>query len=269
MSTKTKTQAVATAADGTSIRYVIWSAPEATKRIALVHSLAMTAEFWEGVAKALGDDWAVLSVDCRGHGASGKPAGPYTAEQFADDLAATLDHAGWDKAVIAGASMGGCVAQAFAARHPSRTLGLGLIDTTDWYGPTSVEDWEGRGQKATAEGMAALTGFQKTRWFSDAYREANPDVVEAAIAVFIENDVPAYLETCRMLGRFDLRDALKDHDYPVAIMVGEEDYATPIAMAEKLAAAIPGATLTVLDKVRHFTPLEVPQIIAEGLETLR
>ncbi|EAR51887.1 probable b-ketoadipate enol-lactone hydrolase protein [Oceanicola granulosus HTCC2516] len=263
-----KSEHQATAPDGTALRYVIWRGGAAKHRVALVHSLAMRAEFWEATAAALGDDWEVLALDCRGHGASGKPAGPYAVEQFADDLAAVLDDAGWDAAVIGGASMGGCVAQAFCARHGARTRALGLFDTTAWYGETAPADWEGRGQKARAEGLAALTGFQKTRWFSDHFREANPGLVEETVAVFTANDPDAYLETCRMLGRADLRDALPGVSVPAAVVVGEEDYATPIPMAKDLARAIPGATYEVLPGVRHLSPLEVPEKIAATLAAL-
>ena len=68
------------------------------------------------MAERLAKDTAVVTFDCRGHGASDKPAGPYTVEQFADDIADMLDQLGWDKALVAGASMGGMVALAFAAR---------------------------------------------------------------------------------------------------------------------------------------------------------
>jgi 3-oxoadipate enol-lactonase len=261
-------QAETKAADGTSLRYKVWGDSGANKRIALIHSLAMNADFWSDVAAALPGDCAVLALDCRGHGDSGKPAGPYTVELFADDLAAVLDAEGWDRACVAGASMGGCVALAFAAAYPQRAAGLGLIDTTAYYGPEAPEAWEGRAAKAIEGGMAALVDFQKTRWFSDTFREANPQAVEAAIAVFLKNDVTAYAESCRMLGRCDQRAALPGFACPTEIVVGEEDYATPVAMAEAMLAAIPGARLTVLEGVRHFTPLEVPAKIASHLAHL-
>lgn len=263
MSGAAKTEALATASDGTRLRYVIWSQPGATRRAVLIHALAMAAEFWEETAVALGPDWEVLAIDCRGHGASDKPAGPYTVELFAGDVAAIMAHAGWDEAVVAGASMGGCVAMAFAAAHPGRVTGLGLIDTTAWYGEGAIDAWEERGQKAIEGGMGALIGFQKTRWFSDGFREANPAAVDRAISIFEKNDPGPYLETCRMLGRCDVRAALPQFGFPVSIMVGEEDYATPIAMAEALAESIPHADLRVVPGVRHFTPLEVPRTVAD------
>ena len=99
-----------------------------TRRAVLVHSLAMDHTFWLPVIEHL--DAAVLVCDCRGHGESDKPAGPYTVELFARDLADLMDHVGWNSALVAGASMGGCVSLAFAAAFPARTAVLGLIDTT-------------------------------------------------------------------------------------------------------------------------------------------
>jgi pimeloyl-ACP methyl ester carboxylesterase len=51
----------------------------------------------------------------------------YTLEDMADDAAAVLTHLGLDEAHIVGASMGGMIAQVFAARHPGKTNGLGII----------------------------------------------------------------------------------------------------------------------------------------------
>jgi 3-oxoadipate enol-lactonase len=268
-----KTEYIATANDSTKLRYVIWSGSSEnkktpSKRLVLVHSLAMVAEFWEATAIKLGSDFEILAIDCRGHGASDKPQGPYSVELFANDLAAVLDHADWHMATVGGASMGGCVALTFAALYPDRTDGLALIDTTAWYGETAIADWEDRGQKAVTGGMASMTDFQKTRWFSDDFRAGNDAIVEQAIKVFVANDPAAYLETCRMLGRCNQSTALGNITVPCEIIVGEEDYATPVAMAEVMHRAIPGSNLTVLPKARHFTPLETPDVIARILASM-
>jgi pimeloyl-ACP methyl ester carboxylesterase len=51
----------------------------------------------------------------------------YALEDMADDAAALLDHLGIEHAHIVGASMGGMIAQVFAARFPMRTKTLGII----------------------------------------------------------------------------------------------------------------------------------------------
>lgn len=250
--------------DGTRLVYALHGATDAPKRIALVHSLAMDRTFWQPVAERLAATACVLTYDCRGHGSSDKPAGPYTVELFADDLADLFDHLGWRRAVVAGASMGGCVSLAFAARHPMRTAGLGLIDTTAWY--NAMPAWQDRAAKAKTGGLASLIQFQVTRWFSDAFRAAHPDVVQACIDVFLRNDIPAYAETCLMLGACDLRAALPGITVPTAVLVGEEDYAAPVAMSQVMHDGIKGSTLTVLEKARHLTPLERPDVIAAALD---
>ncbi|WP_272840573.1 alpha/beta fold hydrolase [Rhodoplanes sp. TEM] len=252
--------------DGTELFYRIDGTGPG--RVALVHSLAADHAFWEPVVARLGDAATLLTFDCRGHGASGKPAGPYTVEQFGDDLADLMDRAGWPSAVVAGASMGGCVALAFAARHPQRTKGLGLIDTTAWYGAEAPQQWAERAGKAKSDGLAALVGFQTTRWFGDAFRAGHPDVVQHTVDTFLKNDIAAYAETCRMLGAADLRAALPGIAVPTRIVVGEEDYATPPAMAEALHAGIAGSTLTVIAGGRHLTPLDNPDRIAAELRML-
>jgi 3-oxoadipate enol-lactonase len=80
--------------------------------------------------------------------------------------------------------------------------------------------------------------------------------------------VPAYVETCTMLGAADLRAALPGMTMPAAIVVGEQDYATPVGMAEALHSNIKGSTLTVLENARHLTPLEKPDEIAAALGKL-
>ena len=254
--------------DGTRLAYTAYGPPAATERIVLVHSLAMDRGFWRPVAERLGDRAAVITYDCRGHGRSGKPRGAMRVAQHADDLAALMDHLDWPEAVVAGASMGGCISLACTIAHPARVAALGLIDTTAWYGPDAPKAWGERANAARTKGLAALIDFQVTRWFGDAFRAQHPDTVRASVDTFLRNDVEAYAQTCAMLGACDLRAGLPAIQIPTAILVGEDDYATPPAMAQALHAAIANSTLTVLKGARHLTPLERPDDIAAGLKQL-
>lgn len=256
----------AIAQDGAKLIYAIRGS--GAHRIALTHSLAMNGAFWDRLVEALGDGVTVLTWDCRGHGASSKPAGPYSIEAFGDDLACVFDAAGWDRAICAGASMGGTVTLAFAARHPHRVAGLGLIDTTASYGEGAPEAWQERAQKARDAGLASLTAFQVTRWFSDRFRAANTEIVGKAVDIFCANDVDAYVETCHMLGSADLAGTLSAIGVPTMILVGDEDYATPPPMAQQMHDLIGGSTFEIIPGARHLTPLECPDLIANRLLAL-
>jgi len=255
--------------DDCSIAYTLHPAPHAgAPRVALVHSLALDRSIWDGVARELAQDAEVLTFDCRGHGRSGRPRMTYTPALFARDLAELLDHLQWPDAVVAGCSMGGMVAQAFAANYPQRTAGLCLIDTTAWYGADAPRTWRERAATARDKGLGALIGFQETRWFGDAFRAAHPATVQALKQVFLANDLACYGKTCEMLGDADLRPQLAAITAPTAVVVGEDDYATPVAMAEALHRALPQSTLTVIAGGRHITPAEKPREVAACIRGL-
>ena len=237
-------------------------------RLALIHSLALDRHVWDGVVARLKDEMEILTFDCRGHGQSPRTPGPYTAELFARDLAALFDGIGWESAAVAGCSMGGNVAQAFAALFPERTTALGLIDTTAWYGADAPAKFKERADMEKAKGMRGMIDFQLTRWFSDGFRASHPDVLKKTTEVFVLNDLQCYAASCELLGNVDTRAALGTLKMPVAIVVGEEDYATPVAMAQQLHAAIPQSTLTVIPGARHLTPIEFPDRIASELRGL-
>ncbi len=164
--------------------------------------------------------------------------------------------------------MGGSVALQFAISYPGMVDGLGLIDTTAWYGADAPKSWDERAQKAIDDGLASMIAFQQTRWFSDAFRAGAVATGERFAQIFLRNDVSAYASTCQMLGNFDLRAQLATLTMPVEILVGEEDYATPPDMARALEAGIAGSHLTTVPGARHLTPIEIPDRIAGLLRTL-
>lgn len=98
--------------------------------IVFVHGMIMTAEMWEPQMAALEDAFTTIAYDVRGHGRTGgSEVDPYSVDRFASDLEALLDALDVDRAVVCGLSMGGAIAQSFAAAHPDRMAGLVLADT--------------------------------------------------------------------------------------------------------------------------------------------
>jgi 3-oxoadipate enol-lactonase len=264
----TAVEGMATTRDGVALAYTRHPAPEGAPRIAFVHSLALDRSLWSGVTEALDGRAETVALDCRGHGRSGRPAGPYTVDQFADDLRDLLDHLGWPRAAVTGCSMGGCVAQAFAARHADRTTAALFVDTTAWYGPTAAADWAGRAAAAREKGLASLVPFQLTRWFGDGFRAARPGLMAELTGIFTANDLAAYEASCAMLGAADLRASAADIGAPAAVLVGADDKATPPEMAQDLAARVGAGPAVVVPGTRHLTPLENPAVVVDALVRL-
>src|SRR5207247_5561502 len=120
---------------------------------------------------------------------------------------------------------------ALGGLYTSRVSALGLIDTTAWYGEDAPAVWRERAANARSKGLAGLVDFQVTRWFGDSFRSAHPELVSAATRVFLANDLDCYAASCILLGDADLRPFLPRLRVPVSILVGEEDYATPLPAA--------------------------------------
>jgi 3-oxoadipate enol-lactonase len=107
--------------------------------------------------------------------------------------------------------------------------------------------------------------FQLKRWFSERFRKEHPGAVKQLSEVFAANDLECYAASCQMLGEADLRPYLGAVRVPTAIIVGEEDDATPPPMSKFLHNAISGSTLRVLPGGKHLTPVEFPDRIASLL----
>jgi 3-oxoadipate enol-lactonase len=92
-------------------------------------------------------------------------------------------------------------------------------------------------------------------------------VLDESVAIFLRGTAKAYAET-RMLGACNMTAALPRLRMPVRIAVGEEDYATPVAMSQTLRRGIAGSTLNVIPNARHLSPVECPHEIAAELVKL-
>src|SRR5687767_11347984 len=115
--------------------------------LVLIHGFPLSRDAWRPQLEALGSTRRVIVPDLRGFGESGASTGPTTMPRFAEDLKALLDHLGTGPVVLAGHSMGGYIALAFAGAYPEMLKGLALVGTKS--GPDTPEGAAGR--KATAE----------------------------------------------------------------------------------------------------------------------
>src|SRR6187551_333276 len=97
--------------------------------LVLIHGYPLDHSIWEKVAGLLENDFDLILPDLRGFGASTTIDTPYTMEAIADDIAALLKNLGVKKAAIAGHSMGGYVALAFAKKYTAQVSGLALVSS--------------------------------------------------------------------------------------------------------------------------------------------
>jgi 3-oxoadipate enol-lactonase len=228
--------------------------------VVLLHPLALSGDLWGPLAAALSDEFDVLSLDLRGHGSSGWDSRPFSIEDMALDVAEVLDALDLGAVGMLGMSMGGSVAVTFAGLFPERVRSLVLADTTAWYGDNAVTAWAERAQRAADVPRTEQLPFQVDRWFSPAFLESDPDEVERVTQIFLRTDSKAHAAASIAMGRLDSRRLLPSVRATTLVVVGQDDYATPPAMARELAEGIPGAALLPLPDLRHLSLIERPEL---------
>ena len=229
--------------------------------IVLSPSLGTTTVMWDPLLPALAHRFRIIRYDPRGHGASPVPRGPYTIDDLADDLAALLDRLGIAKAHIAGVSLGGMTAMAFAAAHPQRVGRLVLACTSAQLGPP--QGWAERAATVRARGTVAVAEAVVARWVTPAYAAANPDVMHRLRQLVVDTPDEGYAACCDAIERMDLRDRLPAVSAPTLVIAGAQDPATPCEHAERIVAGIPDARLALLDPAAHLAIVEQPRAFTE------
>ena len=104
--------------------------------------------------------------------------------------------------------------------------------------------------------MGVLVEPAIERWFTPEFVAGHPEIVGRYAAWIGENDATGYAAACRSLATLDLRSRLGEIRCPTLVVVGDRDQATPVAMAETLAAGIAGATLRILGPAGHLVTEE-------------
>lgn len=228
--------------------------------IVLLHPLALSGAVWGAFADRLATDFDVIAPDARGHGASGWDGAPFAVCDLAEDVVALLDGLGLSSANAVGLSMGGSTAVTLAGRHPDRVDALFLADTTAWYGPDAVRVWAERADRVLTTPRPELVPFQVERWFTEAFRDRDPERVNQVVDIFLATDSAAHAQACRALGGMDSRDLLAAVSAPTLVVTGDEDYATPPAMGATIAAGVAHGQARVLDATRHLSLVEAPEL---------
>ena len=123
--------------------------------LVLLHCLGVDHQFWD-FALPLTSELRLLRYDLPGHGATPVPDDLYLIADLSGQMHRMLVESSITKAHIAGISLGGLIAQDFAARYPGMVDRLILIDTTPRYADDLRTMWALRAKTARKEGVSAL-----------------------------------------------------------------------------------------------------------------
>lgn len=263
-------------ADGAALHVEIDGPDDAAVTVVLAHGWTLDARAWAPVARLLvGPGTRVVRPDHRGHGRSAAAeTSTMTIDQLADDLAAVIDVvAPAGPLVLAGHSMGGMTLMALAQRHPrivARAVGIALVATASG-GLAGVGSSPRRAAVfRTVEGRL----YSSPRWTSRSSLGI-PRLLAPGLRWLLLGADPSpearritvdVVTGCRPATVSGFRPTLSEHErdaalaafasIPTAVLVGSRDRLTPVAASRRIAACLPGASLTIFPDAGHMLPVE-------------
>ncbi|MEQ9811537.1 MAG: alpha/beta fold hydrolase [Azospirillaceae bacterium] len=232
--------------------------------LVLLHGVGGSLEQWDAFIEALGGRYRTLRFDQRGRGQSSKPPGPYSNEDFVADLKGMVDAVidPEESFALVGNSLGAIVAQGFALVYPDRLSKLVLLAGVA--GRTEAEKAAVAKRLAVVEGGVAGAHFEQSmdRWFTDTFREANPDTIAYWAERNRANDPQGYAAAYYVLANTDLIDRLHEIVIPTLIATGEEDRGSNPRMSRAMHECIKGSRLHIFPGLRHQLLIEAPEAVA-------
>jgi 3-oxoadipate enol-lactonase len=243
-------------ANGVRLAYTV-DGPEDAPTIVMINSLGTDLRMWNPQVALLGERMRIVRYDCRGHGASEVPDGPYSIEQFGQDLLVLFDTLSIQRAHICGLSLGGVIALWLAINHPERVQRAIFANTAARIG--TDETWKARIDAVRKGGMAAIKDTVLARFLSADFREHYPETAHQIGEMIAATNPAGYVGACIALRDSDLSEQVSTIRVPSLILAGELDESTPMEQGRELHEAIADSEFAVFRKTAHLSNIEHPE----------
>lgn len=202
-----------------------------------------------------------------------KPKVPYSLADMADDGAGLLDALGIARAHIVGASMGGMIAQHFAARHPDKTATLTLVFTSTGNRklpqarPEAMKALVKRPESADEDVLVEHGVYLARTIGSPGYPGDEARLRERARATVRRSFYPEgpLRQMAAIVSDGDRRAMIAKLKVPTLVLHGEDDPLLPVAHGRDAAATIPGAKIRTIPGWGHDLPLELVDGLADEI----
>ena len=225
--------------------------PPGAPTLVLLHGWTATGWVnWATALEPLAKHFHVIAMDERGHGRGIRPKDRFRLTDCADDVAALLDQLGIDRAVLAGYSMGGPIAQLTAHRHPEKVRGLVLCATAGRFPNSKPVDLPLR----AAELPVSLVP-RRFRNLPPLPEMIGDLPVLNALEDIRRSDPLSLLQAGDELTRYNSTPWLRTLNVPTVVVETLDDHLVPLAEQRELVIRIPHATRKVVDANHISAPL--------------
>lgn len=238
--------------------------------VVLLHGFPNDRSTWDTLVPGLEKKYTLLLPDFPGAGKSKTLAAPLTLERMAQSVEEIVVKENIEKAIIAGHSMGGYTALVFARMFPERTKAVSLIHSSAY---ADSEERKVNRRKAMAligKGELEKETFLKSmapNLFAEAFRNAHPQIVNAIVEKGKSLSGATLISFYQaILQRKDASDVLRNADFPVQWIIGDEDTSTPMKDALKQAHLATVNDIYIYRNCGHMSMLERPEELTKDLD---
>lgn len=232
----------------------------AAPTLVFIHGHPFNRSMWAEQIAHFQDNYRLILPDLRGYGDSGITTPRVLLDEMALDIIHLLDELNIPKATFIGLSMGGQIVLDLWRLVPQRCTALVIVDS-DARGETPESAAR---RLATADeilqiGMVRHTGETIHKYIAKSSMN-DPKFYDPLYAMMSTTNPEgaAAAHKGRALRR-DHTGILPDIDVPTLIVVGTEDFFTPVPVAKSMSDSIPGASLAVIEGAGHLPNMEAPE----------
>lgn len=231
----------------------------------LLHGYPLDHSLWDAVIGLLKDDYDLIVPDLRGFGNSSKLETDYTMLDMAEDISGLFAQLGIEKAIVAGHSMGGYVALAFADKYPERVAGLCIISSQE----LGDNEEQKRTRYATAE-QVEKSGVEVVLNAIASKLSPQPEVRAIASKIIMNQSPAGVIGALKAMAvRDDTSAVLGSADFPVLIVHGNADQLIPFERAKQMKEKCPDSILHTINGAGHLPMLDDPEEVALALKVFR
>lgn len=238
------------------------SGPEQADVIVLLHMSGVNRHMWEGVVPLLDGSFRCVTVDLPGFGDLADQE--FTVDSAIDRIRSVSDSVGETTVALVGLSLGGYMAQAYAAENPERVRGV-LISgaTVPWIGL--------RGAAFRLVGyllpllMPVIDRLGTKKYAESLRKDLDPDLAQAIISGGLSPRGGA--QVFRRLPGTDYARAMAGFPGPLVIANGENDKIHRRS-EDRFLSLFPDAELIAIPEAGHAVPLDQPELFARAVHTL-
>ncbi|MDU1889599.1 MAG: alpha/beta hydrolase [Dysgonomonas sp.] len=239
--------------------------------VIFAHGLFVDHTIFDTQVESLQESYTCYSFDLPAHGKSTFNPDGWTLEDIAEDFKKFIIDNDIKKPMLVGLSQGGMVFMLLAASHPELVGRLVLVGSSHLAEyPDRIPLWKERievfrnGDKRQIEAMIervqqAIVGKH--------FLTNHTALREKELQVMKNNNFQAMIPATEaaVINRTDVSGKLENITCPTLIVVGTEDHATPIEIAEEMKSKIQNASLAIIPGVGHHAPIEAAQLFTNEL----